>query len=119
MEEVSLSIVDAKKEIRLQEWQERIKECRSSGLPVTQWCQENNIGIKRYYYWHRKLWKREVRQFAEAERKNEPMQFARIEVQSTGNHEIKIQKNGWIIEVGNGADPQMLRQIMQMAAEDV
>lgn len=29
--------------IALQEWNERIKECRSSGLTVRAWCKENNI----------------------------------------------------------------------------
>ena len=36
-------------------WGERISRCRESGESVTQWCEENGIGIKSYYYWHNKL----------------------------------------------------------------
>lgn len=40
-------------------WTNRIKECRASGLTVKRWCEQNNIGIKNYYYWMRKI-KREA-----------------------------------------------------------
>lgn len=29
----------------LQEWAKRVKECRSSGLSVKEWCTENNVGL--------------------------------------------------------------------------
>ncbi len=38
---------------KLSEWQERILACRSSGIPVKRWCEENNISIKSYYRWER------------------------------------------------------------------
>lgn len=40
-------------------WINRINECHASGLTVSKWCEENNIGIKNYYYWMRKI-KREA-----------------------------------------------------------
>ena len=46
-------------EYRISLWTDRIKECRQSGLTVIKWCEQNNIGIKTYYYWMRKI-KREV-----------------------------------------------------------
>ena len=38
---------------KLSEWEERILACRSSGIPVKIWCEENNISIKSYYRWER------------------------------------------------------------------
>ena len=38
---------------KLSEWEERILACRSSGIPVKTWCEENNISIKSYYRWER------------------------------------------------------------------
>ena len=38
---------------RATEWQERIRTCRSSGLSVTRWCEENQISAKTYYRWER------------------------------------------------------------------
>ena len=34
---------------KLSEWEERILACRSSGIPVKKWCEENNISIKSYW----------------------------------------------------------------------
>ena len=38
---------------KLQEWETRIRECRSSGKAVTEWCRENGISAKTYYRWER------------------------------------------------------------------
>lgn len=38
---------------KLSEWSERIRVCRSSGIPVKTWCEENGINVKSYYRWER------------------------------------------------------------------
>ena len=38
---------------KLSEWSERIRVCRSSGIPVKNWCEENGINVKSYYRWER------------------------------------------------------------------
>ena len=40
---------------KLQLWAQRISECKASGKPATEWCRENDINLKTYYYWHRRL----------------------------------------------------------------
>ena len=40
---------------RLILWTERVAACRSSGKSVRQWCQENGIAEKTYYYWQRRI----------------------------------------------------------------
>jgi putative transposase len=47
---------------RLQYWTEKISQCRNSGMTVTAWCESQNINMKSYYYWQRK-----VREAASAE----------------------------------------------------
>jgi len=44
-----------KQEIRKVEWSAQIQSCRSSGIPATQWCRENGINLKTYYYHLRKI----------------------------------------------------------------
>ena len=39
----------------MQEWSARIRECRSSGKSVTEWCEENRIKTKTYYYWEKRF----------------------------------------------------------------
>lgn len=50
MEELS-----AKIQINIQKWLEVIHRCRDSGLSNKQWCEENGISLKSYYYWLAKI----------------------------------------------------------------
>ena len=38
---------------KLAEWSEKVQACRSSGLPVKEWCEQNNVCSKTYYTWER------------------------------------------------------------------
>jgi transposase-like protein len=41
---------------RMEEWAQRVSECRSSGLTVRNWCEQHEINEKTYYYWQRRIW---------------------------------------------------------------
>ena len=45
MGETTVRNVQAQRKLR--EWSQRVAECRSSGLSVTQWCAEHEIKRKR------------------------------------------------------------------------
>ena len=51
--EQSLQVMS--KQERLENWAARIMACRSSGMTVRAWCQENGLSEKTYYYWQRRL----------------------------------------------------------------
>ena len=38
-------------------WTKRITECKNSGMRAGDWCAENGINVKTYYYWHNKIHK--------------------------------------------------------------
>lgn len=44
-----------KQEITAAEWVERIRDCRNSGVTVTEWCRQNGINPKTYYYHLRRV----------------------------------------------------------------
>ena len=48
-------IMEIKNKIRISEWSDMVRTCRSSGLTVQQWCNSNGINIKTYYYRLRKV----------------------------------------------------------------
>ena len=53
---------------RMSVWAERISSCRNSGMTVREWCNENQLSQKTYYYWQRRLFKiatEQQRTFAE------------------------------------------------------
>ena len=39
-----------KTDLLMREWAEMVRTCRSSGLTVKEWCLNNGINIKTYYY---------------------------------------------------------------------
>jgi hypothetical protein len=48
-------ITDAKTEFRLKQWTQIVQTCQSSGMSAVSWCNQNNVKIKSYYYWLRKI----------------------------------------------------------------
>ena len=68
--EKAASLQRANQQQRLVEWSRRVEACRSSGLSVGQWCQENGIAVSTYFSWQRKVFQalKEVQEvtFAEA-----------------------------------------------------
>jgi len=48
-------ITNAKTEFRIRQWTQIAKACQSSGMTVVAWCSQNNINIKSYYYWLRRI----------------------------------------------------------------
>lgn len=42
-------------QIRLTQWASIIKDCRSSGLKVDEYCQQHGLSRDAYYYWLRKV----------------------------------------------------------------
>ena len=48
-------ITETKTEFRLRQWTQIIKTCQASGCTVVAWCSQNNVNIKSYYYWLRRV----------------------------------------------------------------
>lgn len=55
MESKTTAITAVKQEVRLNEWTAQIEAQQASGLTVQQWCAENGINPKTYYYRLRKV----------------------------------------------------------------
>ena len=48
-------ISKVKHQMPLSEWSVRIHDCQTSGLKLQEWCNQNGLNIKTYYYWLRKV----------------------------------------------------------------
>ena len=48
-------VIQVRNEYRKQQWTQIIRECQSSGLSNKEYCQQQGISEKSYYYWLRKL----------------------------------------------------------------
>ena len=84
MESKTTTITTIKNEVQLRKWQEQIQAQQSSGLTVQQWCTENGVNIKTYYYHLRKV-------------RNQPIESAPSIIPLTipkSKSDISIEKNG-------------------------
>ena len=50
-----MTSIELKHQARQQEWAGAIRDCRSSGLSVRQWCRERGTTPTTYYRWEREL----------------------------------------------------------------
>lgn len=48
-------IQTAKNQVNLRNWAAEVELCRNSGLTVQQWCEENRMSVKAYYYHLRRV----------------------------------------------------------------
>lgn len=102
-------------------WISRIQECRISNQMVASWCSENDISIKSYYYWMRKI-KFEAFEALPAERKSKVLpqkqdapfaEVALIEKSRTGACAVKIYVGDLLLEIQNGADGQSVEHTLR------
>lgn len=113
MDKLTVASHDAK----LSLWAERIKHCRASGLTVTEWCHQNRLNIKTYYYWMRKI-KREAFEALQEPEALPAIKNIFTEVSLTGSHPEPentaaiLYINGIRIEIQNGADAQTIQALL-------
>ena len=41
------------RQVRLEHWTQIVRSCTNSGLTKKEWCEQNHVPIKSYYYWQR------------------------------------------------------------------
>lgn len=96
---------------RLAEWSRRVEACRSSGLTVVQWCQENEIAVSTYFSWQRKVF--------QALKEVQEITFAEVPVleysQPSGHVAASVEVSGIQIQVYEGADKDTLQALLQAA----
>ncbi len=51
----NLSLKELKHEQHLQKWIPIINNCVNSGLSKQEWCKQNGINIKSYFYWQKRI----------------------------------------------------------------
>ena len=59
--ETTTAITAVKQDVRLREWAEQLEAQQASGLTVPQWCVENGIKTKSFYYRLRKVREQYIR----------------------------------------------------------
>ena len=98
MDEISI----VKKQVQKAEWTERIRKCSESGLTVSEWCRENGINLKTYYYHLRKL-------------RKEICEHIPVPVMTVPEecHSVKISIGEVTAEISEGISEQMMTTLIR------
>ena len=103
-----MTIPEAKRITRINEWSQRIHERQQSGQSVRAWCREKGIRENSYYYWLRI-----IREEALREAENRSGMLVRVEPEKLtsgagsvqpGSGSIAIQTQGMTNKLSSGAD---------------
>ena len=103
MEAKTTALAAIRQDVRLQEWSAQIEAQQESGLTVQQWCIENGIKPKTFYYRLKKV--RE--QYIDSAPAIVPLNVPK---QST---DIRIEKNGLQISLPANISPDILLVLVQ------
>jgi len=119
-----MDVQKATHEIRLQQWIGIIKECRDSGKTVKNWCEENGISEKSYFYWQRRAREAACQELTAYQEqrvtKTEPNDTnipvfteCRIpEDHHAGGAAITIHLSGAVVEIHHGAEASIVESIL-------
>lgn len=115
-------------EMRLNNWTEICKQCqaRPTGMTVESWCKENNIKIKTYYYWQRKVRQEVYKQMKDnlpALSEPQPVAFAELPYRVTTTSATEsykpdavIKKGSLSIEISNSVSDELLSRLLGVMA---
>ena len=59
---MATGVQELKLTVRMQEWSARTAECRSRGMSVRAWCNEQGISVQTYYRWEKRFLEKATRQ---------------------------------------------------------
>lgn len=96
-------------DVRTQSWASIVTECNRSALSKQEWCRQNNVSIKSFYYWQRKLRREAVQHSGFAEVTVDPQFFDT----RPGQTAAVIALPGVHIEIMNTATKDFMQKLVR------
>lgn len=111
------------RELRRENWKNMITACNNSGLTKKQWCEENGVSTKAFYYHQKQLMNELSKQLPKDN--SEPVFYdvtpqlqsensLKPEVQATNNAckpDLVIRKGDLVFEIANSISPNLLKML--------
>lgn len=123
--------------MKLAYWAGVIRDSKSSGKTVSEWCLENEISIRKYYYWHKKVMRETYDMVVEngllpASQSDSPdkkpvavPEFAELPIQrnaaipkGTDDSGIRIKYNDFTISIDHDFSERELAKVLQVMNHD-
>ena len=114
-------IANVKSQLRLQQWAKIIADCQASDMTLVAWCEANNINIKSYYYWLRKVRNHTLEQMPQLTEnlpvptEDDPVTFKRLDIQTPvpeAAAAVIIRLPNATVEVNEGTSQQTVQAVL-------
>lgn len=109
------------RQCRLQQWAEQIRECqnRPGDMSVKEWCHQQQITAANYYYRLREVRKACLENIPATPQTIVPipMELMDADSKSESTDRLEILINDFCIRVTNDTSPELLRMVLQVAAD--
>lgn len=97
-------------EVRSRSWAAIVAECNGSQMTKQEWCRQNDVNIKSFYYWQRKLRK-------ESSKGYPAFGFSELKVESPTAYgamgSAVVEKDGMRIEITETASEEFMRKLLR------
>lgn len=91
---------------RAEVWIRRIAACRNSGMTVREWCSQEGLSEKTYFYWQHKLYRM-------VSEESSFVEFPAVQGPSTNGIAATVQIGVMRAEIHSGADEQTLTSLLR------
>ncbi len=111
------------RQYRLQQWADQIRECqnRSTEMSISEWCGQHELTTANYYYRLKEVRKAcldHISYDAMPQRVVPvPVELMRTDSQPTSVFGLEVSVNNICIHVTNETTPELLRMVLQVAAD--
>lgn len=106
------------KQIYLSRWAEMIHTCKSSGLTTVEWCRQNDIGIKTYYYRYKRVKEAALESSCFAEITAQRASVTDIEEEKEIEHvfipQMTVEYNGGILGITEKTPKSLIIKMMEI-----
>jgi putative transposase len=111
-------------EMRLTQWTQVIRECRSSGVAIRIWCSENNVNEKQFYYWQRRI-RAQAFNSLENIKSKEQSKFVQLPApvdslslgRSSFSSDMVLHIGNNIIEISNTVSEELLSKVFKVISD--
>ena len=117
-----MSVQNTMHRIKLQGWAQMIQDCQQSGLSIREWCKENGVSTKTYYY-RRKRVREELLDTMEVGKELQlaPMRpegpvFATFPMPQGKGAAVSVCLGGYTVDIQNGADCAIVEQVLKVVS---
>ncbi len=113
-----MELQEMKKQMKWQEWSQMVTACRNSGMKIKDWCEQNEINLKTYYYRQRRVFDTVKDTSLVPSRPKEAVEFAPLRPEHRHvTNAVTLHLSDCTLEIPEGYDHSSLRAIIQAIRE--